>query len=192
MTQDSKSECLRAELKEKKNKFFTLAKRKKLKIVRFPNLTYRADCDYAEEMGFLSDIRNINLTVCKDLKKVILAADKEIVKLPQELPKWVRLNNFWFDPHNEPETFGPEHLVNLRIYIENDIERDNLVDSSLESVSKHMSHLEKLSVWFSREYQDNFQFWQPLLSGLKLSHCLHELDLKISGKKSSGYFDNLR
>ena len=110
---------IRAE--RKKNKFFTLAKRKKLKIVRFPNLCYRVDCDYGEEEGFLLDIRNINLTVCKDLKKVILVADK-IVKLPQELPKWVHLNNFWFDPHNEPETFGPEHLVNLRIYIENNIE----------------------------------------------------------------------
>ena len=191
MTQDSKSECLRAELKEKRNKFFTLAKRKKLKIVRFPNLTYRSDCDYGEEEGFLLDIRNINLTVCKDLKKVILAADK-IVKLPQELPKWVCLNNFWFDPHNEPETFGPEHLVDLRIYIENNVERDSLVDSSLESLSKHMSHLEKLSVHFSRDYQDNLQFWQPLLSGLKFSHCLHELDLKIRGKQTSGYFNNLR
>ena len=153
---------------------------------------YRVDVDYGEEIGFLCDIRNINLTVCKDLKKVILGVSKKIVKLSQELPKWVFLDNFWFDPHNDPGTFGPEHLVDLRIYIENNNEWDNLVDSSLESVSKHMSHLEKLSVHFSRGYQDTLQFWQPLFSGLKFNHCLHELDLQIRDNRSSGYFNNLR
>ena len=170
-----------------------LAKRKKLKTVRFPRLVYRVDFEYDfEEDGFLFDIRNIDLKVCKDLKKVVLGVRSQFVKLPQKLPQWVNLVKFWFDPHIEPATFGLENVVHLRLSINNEIERDNSVDSSLESVSKHMSHLEKLSVHFSRDYQDNLHFWQPILSGLKFSHSLHELDLRIRGDQSSGYINNLR
>ena len=108
------------------------------------------------------------------------------------MPEWVRLKYFWFDPHNKPATFGPEHVVELELSIENNIDKDNSVDSSPESVLKHMSHLEKLSVCFSRDYQDNSHFWQPILSGLQHSQSLHELDLKIRGEQSSGYINNLR
>ena len=169
-----------------------LAKRKKLKTVRFPRLLYRTEDDYDEEHGFLFDIRNVNLKVCKDLKKVILRVKSQFVKLPQKLPEWVHLRSFCFDPHNEPATFGPEHVVELELSIVNNIDKDNSVDSSLESVLKHMSHLEKLSVRFSRDYQDNTHFWLPILSGLQHSPNLHELDLKISGNQSSGYINNLR
>ena len=170
-----------------------LAKRKKLKTVRFPRLLYRHETIVnGEEHGFLFDIRNIDLKVCKDLKKVVLRVQRKFVKLPQNLPGWVHLKYFWFDPHNEPATFGPEHAVELELSIENNIDKDNSVDSTLENVLKHMSHLEKLSVCFSRDYQDNSHFWQPILSGLEHSPNLHELDLKICGKQSNGYFYNLR
>ena len=168
-----------------------LAKRKKLKTVRFPRLLYRHEGDFDEE-HFLFDIKNVNLKVCKDLKKVVLRVQRKFVKLPQNFPGWVRLKYFCFDPHNEPATFGPEHVVELELSIEDNIDKDNSVDSSLENVLKHMSQLEKLSVCFSRDYQDNSHFWQPILSGLEHSPNLHELDLKICGKQSNGYFYNLR
>ena len=123
---------------------------------------------------------------------MVLRVESQFVKLPQKLPEWVHLRSFCFDPHNEPATFGPEHVVELELSIENNIDKDNSVDSSLESVLKHMSHLEKLSVRFSRDYQDNTHFWLPILSGLQHSPNLHELDLKISGNQSSGYINNLR
>ena len=169
-----------------------LAKRNKLKTVRFPELQYHVDGDYDEEHGFLFDIRNLDLKVCKDLKKVVLRVNRQFVKLPPKLPEWVKLKYFWFDPHNKPATFGPEHVVELELSMKNNIEKDNSVDSSLESVLKHMPHLEKLSVWFSRDYQNNSHFWQPILSGLQLSQSLHELDLKLCGDRSSGYINNLR
>ena len=115
-----------------------LAKRKKLKTVRFPRLLYRHEDDYNEEHGFLFDIRNIDLKVCKYLKKVVLRVESQFVKLPQKLPEWVHLRSFCFDPHNEPATFGPEHVVELELSIVNNNEKDNSVDSSLESVLKHM------------------------------------------------------
>ena len=170
-----------------------LAKRKKLKTVRFPRLEYRVDYEYDfEEHGFLLDIRDIDLKLCKDLKKVVLRVGSQFVKLPQELPQWVCLKSFWFDPHNEPATFGPEHVIELELSIQTNIAQDNSDDSSLESNLKHMSHLEKLSVHFSRDYQDNSHFWQPILCGLRHSQSLHELDLKICGDQSNGYIRNLR
>ena len=114
------------------------------------------------------------------------------VNAPMNDQVFVPLKYFCFDPHNEPATFGPEHVVELELSIEDNIDKDNSVDSSLENVLKHMPHLEKLSVCFSRDYQDNSHFWQPMLSGLEHSPNLHELDLKICGKQSNGYFYNLR
>ena len=49
---------------------------------------------------------------------------------------------FWFDPSNQKVLFGPEHIVELYLFVrpENGI----LVDPSIELVAKKMTNLEGL------------------------------------------------
>ena len=166
-----------------------LAKRKKLKIVRFPHpYEYRARhsklSEYSEEdLGMMLDLRYIDFRVCKDLTKVICRQyDSGFVKMPP-LPQWVKPVLFWFDPSNQTVLFGPEHTVELSLYIKPENGILELVDPSIEMVAKNMTNLEKLRVIFEPEALDNIYFMVPILKGLQ--HCQSLRQLEISCRPHS-------
>jgi hypothetical protein len=151
-----------------------LAKRKKLKSVHFPHrFEYKVDGGIVEDEGIFDFV---DFKVCKDLKKVTF---QMLAKMPP-LPQWVIASSFWFDPYNKPESFGPENIVELRL---RKITMDELEipdESSIELITKKMTHLEKLTVNLYAE--DNIDFILPLLNvikGLRHCHSLHELEIGI-------------
>ena len=141
-----------------------LAKRKKLRSVHFN--VVEDEC--------LFDI--VDFKVCKDLKKVTFHM---VANMPP-LPQWVIATSFWFDPNNKPETFGPENTVELYLRKFKLDELEILEASSIELVTKKMTHLEKLRVNLCAE--DNINFILPLLNvikGLRHCHSFHELEIGI-------------
>ena len=151
-----------------------MAKREKLKSVHFPHrFEYKDGVGIVEDEGIFDFV---DFKVCKDLKKVTF---QMIVKMPP-LPQWVIATSVWFDPYNKPESFGPENIVELRL---TKITMDELEipdESSIELVTKKMTHLEKLRLNLYAE--DNIDFIPPLLNvikGLRHCHSLHELEIGI-------------
>ena len=128
-----------------------------------------------EELGMMIDLRNIDFKVCKDLTKVICQQeDSGFLKLPP-LPRWVQPNLFWFDPSNQTVLFGPEHIVELYLFVKP--EYGILVDPSIELVAKKMTNLEGL-VYFEEEAgMDNIDFIVPFLKGLQHCQSLHKLEI---------------
>ena len=131
-----------------------------------------------EDLGMRLDLRYIDFKVCKDLTKVICQQeDSGFLKLPP-LPRWVQPNLFWFDPSNQTVLFGPEHIVELYLFVrpENGI----LVDPSIELVAKKMTNLEEL-VYFEHEAGiDNIDFIVPFLKGLQHCQSLHKLEIGVN------------
>ena len=150
-----------------------LAKRKKLKSVHFPHrFEYKVDGGIVEDEGIFDFV---DFKVCKDLKKVTF---QMLAKMPP-LPQWVIASSFWFDPYNKPESFGPENTVELTLRPIRFIhESDNPVDSSIDLITKKMTHLEKLKVYLYAE--DNIDYILPLLNGLQHCHSLHQLEIFCS------------
>ena len=150
-----------------------LAKRKKLKSVHFVH-------PYANKVGVgVVGDENIfdfvDFKVCKDLKKVTFQMFDRI----PSLPRWVLASSFWFDPYNKPESFGPENTVELTLRPIRFIhESDNPDDSSIDLITKKMTHLEKLKVYLYAE--DNIDYILPLLKGLQHCHSLHQLEIFCS------------
>ena len=138
-----------------------------------------------EDLGMMIDLRNIDFKVCKDLTKVICPQqDSGFIELPP-LPQWVQPKLFWFDPSNQTVLFGPEHIVELYLFVrpENGI----LVDPSIELVAKKMTNLEGL-VYFEREAGiDNIDFIVPFLKGLQHCQSLHQLEMSFSPDSSHSH-----
>jgi hypothetical protein len=174
-----------------------LAKRKKLKIIRFPfpyqhpkegDIPYEFDKD-----GTTFDLQYVDFKVCKDLKKVFVqntpSDNRDFVKMPP-LPCWLHPSLFWFNPSNKIVSFGPENTIELTLFIMP--ETGNFVDPSLELVAKEMISLEKLSVHFSPEDTvDNIDFIVPLLKGLRNCQSLQQLEIFCKPSGRLDYFDNL-
>ena len=119
------------------------------------------------------DLRYIDFKVCKDLTKVICQQRYSgFVKMPP-LPQWVQPGLFWLDPSNQTVLFGPEHIVELSLFItpENAI----LVDPSIELVAMKMTNLEKLRVYFQPEA--GIDSIVPFLKGLQHCQSLHQLEI---------------
>jgi hypothetical protein len=145
-----------------------LAKRKKLKSVHFPSpYEYKKDED---SLYLIFDF--VDFKVCKDLKKVTV---ETFVEIPP-LPKWVMPSSFWFDPYNKPESYGPENIVELTLRCSTYYHELGIPDdSSIELVTKKMTHLEKLKVYLYAE--DTIDYILPLLKGLQHCHSLHQLEI---------------
>ena len=163
-----------------------LAKRKKLKSVHFTGpyenkngLSRYAEHDDTFDLSYV--VSCVDFKVCKDLKKVTFQSfDKfdDFAKMPP-FPRWVIPSSFWFDPYNKPESFGPENTVELTLRPIRFIhESDNPVDSSIDLITKKMTHLEKLKVYLYAE--DNIDYILPLLKGLQHCHSLHQLEIFCS------------
>ena len=122
------------------------------------------------------DLRHIDFKVCKDLTKVICQQDDGFVRVPP-LPQWVKPGLFWFDPSNQKVLFGPEHIVELYLFIrpENGI----LVHPSIELDAKKMTNLENLVYCEQEAGIDNIDFIVPLLKGLQHCQSLHHLELSF-------------
>ena len=147
-----------------------LAKRKKLKSVHFPHrFEYKDGVGIVEDEGIFDFV---DFKVCKDLKKVTF---QMFAKMPP-LPQWVIATSAWFDPYNKPESFGPENTVELLLHMASyRHELESPEESSIELVTKKMTHLEKLKVYVYAE--DNIDYILPLLKGLQHCHSLHELEI---------------
>ena len=177
-----------------------LAKRKKIKIIRFPvpyqclkegDIPYEFDKD-----GIIFDLEYVDFEVCKDLIKVVveneLSDNRDFVKMPP-LPRWLHPSLFWFNPFNKPISFGPENTVELTIFIRTNT--GNSIDLSLELVAKKMTNLEKLSVCYSpEETMEDIDFIVPLLKGLQNCRSLKKLEIscKPNANASLNYYDLLR
>ena len=179
-----------------------LAKRKNLKIVRFPfpyQCLKEGDIPYEYEKDCTAfDSKYVDFEVCKDLKKVVVQStrsyNRKFVKT-FPLPRWLTPSLFWFDPSNKTVSFGPENIVELILFIMP--ETGNSVDPSLDLIAKKMTNLEKLSVHFSPEalgYDINIEaksityplciedvhFILPLLNGLQNCQSLHQLEISCN------------
>ena len=177
-----------------------LAKRKKLKIIRFPvpyqclkegDIPYEFDKD-----GTIFDLQFVDFEVCKDLKKVVveneLSDNRDFVKM-SPLPGWLHPSLFWFNPSNKPISFGPENTVELTLFIWPNTR--NSIDLSLELVAKKMTNLEKLSVCYSpEETMEDIDFILPLLKGLQNCQSLNQLEIscKPNANAALNYYDLLR
>ena len=128
--------------------------------------------------SMMLDLRYIDFKVCKYLTKVICKQDDScgFVKMPP-LPRWVQPRFFWFDPSNQTVLFGPEHIVELYLFVrpENGI----LVDPSIELVAKKMTNLENLLYCEQEAGIDNIDFIVPVLKGLQYCQSLHQLEISI-------------
>ena len=143
-----------------------LAKRKKLKSVHFPH-----PYEYKVGVGVVGDeclFDFVDFKVCKDLKKVTFQMFLKVAPLP----RWASPSSFWFDPYNKPESFGPENIVELTIRKVHEIEIPD--ESSIELVTKKMTHLERLELYL---YAEDIVIILPLLKGLQHCHSLHELEI---------------
>ena len=174
-----------------------LAKRKKLKIVRFPfpyQCLKEGDIPYEYEKDCTAfDSKYVDFVVCKDLKKVVVQStrsyNRKFVKT-FPLPRWLTPSLFWFDPSNKTVSFGPENIVELVLFIMPDS-----VDPSLDLIAKKMTNLEKLSVCYSpEETMEDIDFIVPLLKGLQNCRSLKKLEIscKPNANASLNYYDLLR
>ena len=148
-----------------------LAKRKKLKSVHFPH-----PYEYKVGVGVVEDeclFDFVDFKVCKDLKKVTFHM---LAKMPP-LPQWVIASSFWFDPNNKPETFGPDNTVELTLRKFKMDELEIPDESSIELVTKKMTHLEKLRVNLYAGDNTNFILLFNVIEGLQHCHSLHELEI---------------
>ena len=135
--------------------------------------------EYNEEgLGMMFDLRNVDFKVCKDLTKVICQNESPVFLKMPSLPKWVKPGLFWFDPSNQAVLFGPEHIVELFLFLTPD--NGVLFDSSIELVAKEMTNLEKLRLYFEPEAASAIEFLAPLvlfLRGLKYCQSLQQLEI---------------
>ena len=128
--------------------------------------------EYKVGVGVIVDetiFDSVDFKVCKDLKKVTFDM---FGKIPS-FPSWIGSSSFWFDPYNMPESFGPENTVELMLQIMYGLQSPD--ESSIELVTKKMTHLEKLNV--NVYAVDNIDYILPLLKGLQHCHNLHKLEI---------------
>ena len=129
-----------------------------------------------EDLGMMFDLRNIDFKVCKDLTKVICQNDF-FFKL-SSLPKWVKPGLFWYDPSDQTVLFGPEHIVELFLFLAP--EHEISFDPSIELVAKKMTNLENLRLYFEPEAGSAIDSMAPLvpfLKGLKYCQSLQQLEI---------------
>jgi hypothetical protein len=66
-----------------------------------------------------------------------------------------------FDSSNQAVLFGPEHIVELFLFLTPD--NGVLFDSSIELVAKEMTNLEKLRLYFEPEAASAIEVLAPLV-----------------------------
>ena len=146
---------------------------KKLKVLRSPILVKK--CEKLIDFGVELDFQNVNLKACKHLKKVIVPNDTrfhQVIELPN-FPPWIKVCNYWFNPHNESASLCPENMVEICIYFVQGYIYET--DQSLEFISKRMEDLESLTIRFSTYYNGSFEYCFPLLKGLQSCKKLKKL-----------------
>ena len=154
---------------------------KKLKVIRSPILVKKCEklIDLGDRLYFEveQDFQNVNLKACKHLKKVIVPNDtrfNENIELPN-FPPWIKVCNYWYNPHNESASLCPENMVEICIHFPQEQEHSYETDQSLESIAKRMEDLESITIRFNTYYSGNFEYCFPLLKGLQSCKKLKKL-----------------
>ena len=160
-----------------------ISKRPKLKVLRCPNTMFFLRIGTDDPIHKLTnacyfpslhcDLRNVDYSNCKDLKKVI--SSYFMMPKMDQLPEWTYVITIWFDPHNIPSKFEPKNVIQLGIKIKS--EHSYVTDQSLEPIGSQMVHLEKLFFSFSRSCQSPPEFCIPLLKGLQACDSLKQLEI---------------
>ena len=96
----------------------------------------------------------------------------KLFELPN-FPPWIRVSNYWYNPHNESSLLCAENMVEISIKFHQDY--SNETDKLLESIGNKMKDLECLTIDFSTYYIGNFECCFPLLRGLQSCKNLRHL-----------------
>ena len=94
------------------------------------------------------------------------------------LPNWMRITSYCFNPHIKKPSFGLKKAVEILIWISSEFPPSEIPGEPLEMIGSKMNNLETLTVCFSRK-SENFDFFVPLLNGFQFSHNLKELVLQV-------------
>ena len=111
------------------------------------------------------------------IKKKFLSSPHRNVDIPN-LPNWMRIISYCFNPHIKKPSFGLQKAVEMLIWISSEFPPSEIPGEPLEMIGSKMNNLETLTVCFSRKSED-FDFFVPLLKGFQSSHNLRELVLQV-------------